>query len=66
MEKLIEIFFVGMVINGCGHFGHETLKLPVSIDFYMLYKFNDFRECVIKNGRNLSIHETLKFALSQE
>ena len=72
---------VGVVINGCTHSCHRTLKLAKSreeingINWFMMcwYKFrksrsylNNFWVVVVKNGCSLLGDRTLKSAISQE
>ena len=72
------IFWVGMVKNGCGQSGHGNLKLTVpqkwtnGINWFFSswYKFrrakswfNDFGVDAVKNGHGLLILETLRMKL---
>ena len=72
-----EIFWMGVTRNGCGQFGHRTLKLAVSqkrIDemnwlfaWWCKFRkaksyFNDFWVGMVKNGRGHLVHEVLKSA----
>ena len=72
---LMQIYWMGMVKNGCGQSGHGTLKLTVSQNwtdeitwfFACYYKcrkaeswFNHFWVCLVKDGSGFLIHEMLK------
>ena len=80
-EKLVKTFWVGMVKNEFGQFGHGTLKLIVYQEWtngmnwfsgcWCKFRkakscFNDFWLRVVTNDHGLLVHETLTSAVSYE